>query len=86
MVEYIPVYILNYIKLLLYFQVEVSGTSTTETITELYPFTNYTCMLYATTVLNGPETDAITIRTAEQSTSCISLIPLNVLLLNCFPI
>ena len=44
----------------------VSGTNTTQTITGLRPFTRYTCTLYATTVLNGPTTDPLTVLTAQQ--------------------
>ena len=49
-------------------QVNVSGINTTGSVTGLIPFTNYTCVLYATTVLDGPATGGITIRTEEQST------------------
>ena len=36
------------------------------TINELSPFTNYTCTVLATTVMNGPMSDPITVRTAES--------------------
>ena len=48
------------------FQVSVNGASTSQTIGGLIPFTDYTCELYAATVLNGPTTDPVTVRTAEQ--------------------
>ena len=35
------------------------------TITELAPFTNYSCTILATTVLPGPMSDPIYIRTLE---------------------
>ena len=62
------------------FQVNVNGANTSQTIGGLIPFTEYTCELYAATVLNGPATDPVTIRTAEQgivntidSLDCITL-------------
>ena len=48
------------------FQVNVNSGNTSQTIGGLIPFTNYTCELYAATVLNGPTTDPVTVRTAEQ--------------------
>ena len=36
------------------------------TITELAPFTNYSCRILATTVLPGPMSDPVNIRTLES--------------------
>ena len=47
----------------------MSGANTTLAIIGLNPFTNYTCILYGTTVSNGPATNPITVRTAEQGTN-----------------
>lgn len=52
----------------MYSQVNVSGTSTAHKITGLHPFTYYTCTLHATTVLNGPVTNPVSVRTEEQGT------------------
>ena len=48
------------------FQFQVDGASTSLTFGGLIPFTDYTCALYTSTLLNGPSTDPITVRTAEQ--------------------
>ena len=45
-------------------------TSTMGTISELRPFTNYTCTVLATTVMDGPVNDPVTVRTAESGMYC----------------
>ena len=57
-----------------YLQVNISSTNTTQAVIGLNPFTNYACTLYATTVSNGPTTDPIIVRTAEQGTIQGSLV------------
>ena len=49
-------------------QVNVTGTNTMETISDLIPFTSYNCTLHAVTVSDGPLSDPITVTTAEQGT------------------
>ena len=39
---------------------------TTGTVNGLSPFTNYTCTILATTVIAGPMSDPITVRTDES--------------------
>ena len=39
---------------------------TTGTINGLSPFTNYTCTILVTTVMDGPMSDPITVRTNES--------------------
>ena len=41
-------------------------TPTTGTINGLSPFTNYTCTILVTTVMAGPMSDPITVRTNES--------------------
>ena len=67
-----------------YLQVNVSSTNTTQAVVGLNPFTNYTCTLYATTVSNGPTTDPITVRTAEQGTIQGSLVNNYIVKFNAF--
>ena len=45
-------------------------TGTMGTINELSPFTNYTCTVLATTVMDGRMSGPITVRTAESGTYC----------------
>ena len=41
--------------------------STAGTVDKLSPFTEYTCTIFAFTVLPGPMSDNITVATAQQS-------------------
>ena len=48
------------------FQIDITSTSTMETLDNLRPFTSYTCTIHAVTVSDGPLSDPITVTTAEQ--------------------
>ena len=47
-------------------QVNVTGTNTMETISNLIPFTSYNCTLHAVTVSDGPLSDPITVNEFHQ--------------------
>ena len=53
-------------------QVNVTGTNTMETISNLTPSTSYNCTLHAVTVFDGPLSDPITVTTAEQGSFAYS--------------